>query len=51
MSKGTTLRNVRVSDELWQAAQGRANTEGMNVSEVIRVLLQAWVDGQIDMTS
>ncbi len=48
MSRGTTLRNVRVSDELWQAAQQRAETEGVNVSEVIRSLLQAWVEGLID---
>lgn len=51
MSKGTTLRNVRVSDDLWQAAQERAEAEAMNVSEVIRALLQAWVDRQIDVTS
>jgi hypothetical protein len=51
MPKGTTLRNVRVSDDLWQAAQERADAEAMNVSEVIRALLQAWVEGQITVTS
>ena len=49
MSKGTTLRNVRVSDELWQSAQERADAQGMNVSEVIRALLEAWVRGDISV--
>jgi predicted HicB family RNase H-like nuclease len=41
---GTTLRNVRVPDELWDAALARAEDEGTNVSEVVRELLQEWVD-------
>jgi predicted DNA binding CopG/RHH family protein len=41
---GTTLRNVRISEELWTAAQERAEREGTNVSEVMRELLQGWVD-------
>jgi hypothetical protein len=48
MSRGTPIRNLRVPDELWQAAQQRADAEGLNVSEVIRSLLQAWVEGLID---
>ena len=47
MPRGTTLRNVRIDDELWQAAQERAATEQLNVSEVIRELLQRWVDGKV----
>ena len=50
MSKGTTLRNIRVSDELWTAAQARADEEGMYLSEVIRLLLKSWVDGDIALT-
>jgi predicted DNA-binding protein len=46
MSKGTTLRNVRVSDELWDRAKGKAEQEGRNLSEVIREALQAYVDGE-----
>ena len=38
------LRNVRIEDQLWQAAQERAEAEGKYLSEVIRELLQAWVD-------
>ena len=47
MSKGTTIRNVRVSDDLWGAALTRAEKEQTSVSEVLRDLLQAWVAGQI----
>ncbi len=38
------LRNVRIEDQLWQAAQARAEAEGKYLSEVIRELLQGWVD-------
>jgi hypothetical protein len=48
--RGTTLRNVRVTDELWTAAQQRASEQDLNVSEVIRSLLEAWVNGDIDIT-
>jgi len=44
MPPGTTLRNVRVPDELWDAALARAEDEQTNVSEVVRQLLQEWVD-------
>jgi hypothetical protein len=47
MSKGTTIRHVRVSDELWNAALTQAEKEQTSVSEVLRDLLQAWVAGQI----
>ena len=47
MSKGTTIRNVRVSDELWNAALALAEKKQTSVSEVLRDLLQAWVTGQI----
>lgn len=44
MPPGTTLRNVRVSDDLWDAALRRAEQDNTTVSEVIRELLQQWVD-------
>jgi len=44
MSRGTTLRNVRVSDELWDAAQLRAKRDETNVSEVIREALEQYVE-------
>jgi hypothetical protein len=43
MSKGTTLRNVRIPDELWDAALAKAEAEGTNVSEVLRKYLERWV--------
>ena len=39
----TTLRNVRLSDELWEAAQAKASEEDRTVSEVIREYLTGWV--------
>jgi hypothetical protein len=44
MPPGTTLRNIRIPDELWDAALARANNESTTVSEVVRSLLQQWVD-------
>lgn len=43
MPRGTTLRNIRVDDDLWQAAQAKAEAEGRSVSEVVRELLARWV--------
>ena len=43
MSKGTTLRAVRVPDELWDAARTRAQEEGRPLSEVIREALAEYV--------
>ena len=47
MSKGTTLRNVRVPNDLWGAALRCAQEHDTTVSEAIRALLQAWVDGAV----
>lgn len=44
MPPGTTLRNLRVSDELWDAALAKAERDGTTVSEILRTLLQQWVD-------
>jgi hypothetical protein len=49
MPPGTTLRNVRVPDDLWDAALRRAQADQTNVSEVLRDLLAAWVDGTITL--
>lgn len=43
MPPGTTLRNIRVDDELWRAAQAKAEAEHRSVSEVVRELLARWV--------
>jgi antitoxin component of RelBE/YafQ-DinJ toxin-antitoxin module len=39
----TTLRNVRVDDELWAAALETAAARGENVSEAIRRFLKRYV--------
>lgn len=36
------LRAVRVPDEIWQAAQERAEAEGRTVSDVIRAALKRY---------
>jgi hypothetical protein len=51
VSKGTTIRNVRAPDDLWGAALRKAEADQTNVSEVLRALLQAWVDGTITVGS
>ncbi|KAF0959800.1 MULTISPECIES: hypothetical protein [Rhodococcus] len=38
----TPLRNIRVSDELWQAAQAKAAQEGTTVTTVIVEALKAY---------
>lgn len=40
---GTTLRNIRIDDELWGTVMEKAGLEGRNASEVVRELLVAWV--------
>ena len=39
----TTLRNVRVDDELWNAALATAQGRGETVSEVVRAALAQYV--------
>lgn len=39
----TPLRAVRISDDLWQAAQAKANEKGESVSDVIRRALERYV--------
>lgn len=39
----TTLRNIRIEDELWTAAQAKAHADGLPLSEVVRELLRAYI--------
>ena len=41
----TPMRNVRVPDETWTAAQHRAKHDGVALSELIRDWLDAYVNG------
>lgn len=43
MSKGTTARNVRISDELWAKAKAAAEERGDNLSEIIRQALTEYI--------
>lgn len=40
---GTPLRNVRVPDDLWDAAMSKALERGESLSEVIRRALEKYV--------
>lgn len=46
-SKGTPLRNVRVPDEVWTAAQRRAEDDGVSVSDVVRHALGRYAAGSV----
>lgn len=43
MPRGTTLRNIRVADDLWVAARAVAASRGENLSTVIRAALERYV--------
>jgi hypothetical protein len=43
MPRGTTLRNIRIPDDLWDAVLRKSELEGRNASEVIREYLAGWV--------
>lgn len=43
MPRGTTLRNVRVADDLWQRARAVAGKRGESLSDVIRAALERYV--------
>ena len=38
-----TLRNIRIEDEVWQAAKAKAAAEGRDVSSVVREWMARWV--------
>ena len=44
MSKGTTIRGIRISDELWDAARRKAESEGRDLSKVIREALERYIN-------
>ena len=43
MARGTPLRNVRVDDDLWQAAKAKAEAEGTTLTAVILEALRRFV--------
>lgn len=44
----TRMRSLRVEDEVWDAAQERAEREHRTLSDVVRVSLRAYADGRYD---
>lgn len=40
---GTPRRTIRVPDELWDAAQAKAEERGENLSDVLRKALERYV--------
>lgn len=44
MSRGTTPRTIRISDDLWELVRTQAGAENMNVSDLIRSLLRGWLN-------
>lgn len=43
MPRGTTLRNVRIADPLWDRAKEIAERRGESVSDVLRAALERYV--------
>ena len=46
----TPMRYVRISDELWDKAQARAEGEKVHLSELIRLWLTLYADYDASMT-
>jgi len=40
---GTSRHNIRLDDQLWQAASAKADAEGTNVSALVREFLEQYV--------
>lgn len=44
----TPRRAIRIDDETWEAAAGRADLEHRTVSDVVRIALRAYAEGSYD---
>lgn len=49
ISNRTPTRTVRVDDAVWQKAKVKADREGKNISEAVRLLLQGYTEGKIKL--
>lgn len=47
MSAGTTLRAIRIPDDLWAEMHARAREDGATVSEVVRELMRLWLADEV----
>ena len=43
MPRGTTLRNVRIAEDLWRRAMAVARTRDESLSDVMRTALERYV--------
>lgn len=48
-SGSDAVRSVRVPAEVWQAAKARATAEGVTVSYVLRLLVDGYSKGLLDL--
>lgn len=46
MPRGTTLRNIRIDDERWNALREAAEEQGTDASKVIRDMIDVYLDGR-----
>lgn len=46
MARGTTLRNVRVAEDLWASARTLADERSESLSDVMRLALEQYVAGE-----
>lgn len=47
MPRGTTLRNIRINDDLWTAAQAEAAARGEDVSTAVRRALEQYTSRDV----
>lgn len=45
----TSVRSVRVGDDVWQAARARASREGVTVNFVLGQILEGYAGGHLDL--
>lgn len=43
------VRSIRVSDEVWDAANRRAHYEGVTISTVVIEIIQGYASGMLDL--
>jgi antitoxin component of RelBE/YafQ-DinJ toxin-antitoxin module len=48
-TSGSKVRHLRVPDIIWGAANAKAEDQGFRMSDVIRVLLHRYANGEIDI--
>lgn len=46
MSKGTPIHPVRIPNDIWFPAKAKAEDEGVNLSDIIREALRAYIQDE-----